>query len=329
MQQRAFGKAGFTTSVIGLGTWPIGGARYGPSDDETAIRTIRTALELGVTCFDTAPSYANGHAEELLGLALQGHRSEVKIVTKGGLIWDKGSRIIGRDSSRRNLEAQIDASLRRLKTDYVDLYLIHWPDPNTPFDETMAVLEDFVRVGKARHIGVSNFNSAQLRSSIAALCEFPLAANQVSFSLFDRRWQRETFSTCRELGIAVMAYGPLAHGLLTDTFTGSTVFDPSDWRSSGVLFGQALLIPGNLERNLEVVAKLREIARRLGITLPQLAIAWVLAHQPVATALVGARTPAEISEATKAAGIQLNQEVLSEIEEVMQGAAGLSTELPV
>lgn len=329
MQQRAFGKAGFTTSIIGLGTWPIGGARYGPSDDEAAIRTIRTALELGVTCFDTAPSYGNGHAEELLGLALQGHRSEVTIVTKGGLIWDEASRIIGRDSSRRNLEAQIDASLHRLKTDYVDLYLIHWPDSNTPFNETMTVLEDLVRAGKTRYIGVSNFNSVQLRSSIAALREFPLAVNQVSFSLFDRRWQRETFPTCRELGIAVMAYGSLAHGLLTDAFTRSTVLDPSDWRSGGILFGQALLTPGNLERNLEVVAQLREIARRLGITLPQLAITWVLAHQPVATALVGARTPAEISEATKADDIQLNQEVLSEIEEVMQGAAGLSTELPV
>lgn len=158
---------------------------------------------------------------------------------------------------------------------------------------------------------------------------FVEAKDRSSVLLAHREAQRERFSTCRELGIAVMAYGPLAHGLLTDTFTGSTVFDPSDWRSSGVLFGQALLIPGNLERNLEVVAKLREIARRLGITLPQFAIAWVLAHQPVATALVGARTPAEISEATRATGIQLNQEVLSEIEEVMQGAAGLSTELPV
>ena len=164
MEHRAFGTTALTVSTIGLGTWPIGGARYGPSDDRAALDAIRAACDSGVTCFDTAPSYGNGHAEELLGRGLEGRRKVVVIVTKGGLVWDAKSVVTGRDSSRPHLEAQIDASLRRLGTDYVDLYLIHWPDPVTPIEETAGALEQFVRAGKARFVGVSNFHAAQLRA---------------------------------------------------------------------------------------------------------------------------------------------------------------------
>lgn len=328
MEQRAFGTTALTSSTIGLGTWPIGGARYGPSDDRAALDAIRAALECGVTCFDTAPSYGNGHAEELLGQGLGSRRKDVVIVTKGGLLWDPKSVVTGRDSSQRNLASQIDASLQRLRTDYVDLYLIHWPDPNTPMEDTAAALEQFVRAGKARYVGVSNFHAAQLRACAAALRGVPLAASQVSFSLFDGRWARETFATCEALGSGVMAYGPLAHGLLTGTLTRSTVFDPTDWRAGGTLFGQSLLAPEHLDRNLAVVARLATIAQRRGITLAQLALAWVLAHPPVTVALVGARTPGEISEATAAAQVRLDDEVMQEMERIMRDAAGLSTVLP-
>jgi aryl-alcohol dehydrogenase-like predicted oxidoreductase len=328
MERRAFGTTALTVSTIGLGTWPIGGARYGPSDDRAALDAIRAALECGVTCFDTAPSYGNGHAEEVLGRGLGSRRTDVVIVTKGGLIWDAKSVVTGRDSGQRNLASQIDASLKRLRTDYVDLYLIHWPDPNTPIEETAAALEQFVRAGKTRYVGVSNFHAAQLRASAAALRGVPLATSQVGFSLFDERWARETFATCQALGTGVMAYGPLAHGLLTGTLTRSTVFDPTDWRAGGTLFGQPLLASDHLDRNLAVVDRLATVAQRRGVTLPQLALAWVLAHPPVTVALVGARTPREITEAAGASEVRLADEVMQEIGLIMRDAAGLSTVLP-
>jgi aryl-alcohol dehydrogenase-like predicted oxidoreductase len=328
VELRTFGQTTLRSSVIGLGTWPIGGARYGPSDDRDAIRTIAAALDAGVTCFDTAPSYGNGHAEELLGRALGARRADAVVVTKGGLVWNAQSQVLGRDSRRDALSAHIAASLKRLQTDYVDLYLVHWPDPTVPLDDVAATLEEFVRAGQARHVGVSNFTSAQLRACASALRGARLTANQVSVSLFDQRWARETFPTCTELGVGVMAYGPLAHGLLTGALTRATVFDDADWRKGGTLFGQALLTPGNFEHNLDVVERLAAVARRLGVTLPQLALAWVLSRPPVTVALIGARTPAEIVDAAGAAGVRLTEQTLHEIETIMQGAAGLSAVLP-
>ena len=328
MESRRFGTTALESSVIGFGTWPIGGARYGLSDDRDAIAAIHAALDAGITCFDTAPTYGNGHAEELLGAALGSRRPKVVIVTKGGLLWDEHSRVIGRNSSKQYLMSLIDDSLRRLNTDYVDLYLIHWPDPATPMEEAMDALEAIVRSGKARYIGVSNFNSRRLREAEAALTEQHLAANQVSFSLFDRRWQRDTFDTCAELGIGVMAYGVLAHGLLTGTFNRSTVFDHTDWRASGDFFGQALLTPENFARNLDVVDRLKAIAARRAMILPQLALAWVLSHEIVTVALVGARNPAEVRDSAGAATVRLTAEELQEIEAVMAVAAGTSTVLP-
>jgi aryl-alcohol dehydrogenase-like predicted oxidoreductase len=329
MDYRRFGATELTTSTIGFGTWPIGGARYGSSDDQRAIRAIQTALDLGVTCFDTAPSYGNGHAEALLAKALGSRRSEAMIVTKGGLIWDEGSHILGRDSRRERLEEVLDGSLRRLRTDYVDLYLIHWPDPATPLDDVARTLESFVERGKARAVGVSNFTGAQVRELASAMGSARIAVNQVSFSLFDRRWATDAFATCRELGVGVMAYGPLAHGLLTGAITRETVFDPADWRAGGVLFGQPLLTPENRERNLAVVDRLQEIAAAKGATLAQLAIAWVLSHEPVAVALVGARDEREIAEAAGAAALRLSEEERRQIEAAMAGAVGLTEVLPV
>lgn len=329
MEYRRFGHANLEVSAIGFGTWPIGGARYGDSDEQEALRAVHAALDCGITCFDTAPSYGNGRAEALLGRALAGRRADVTIVSKGGLVWDDGSHVLGRDSSRARLERSLDDSLRRLRTDYLDLYLIHWPDPGIPLTEAMATLEDLARTGKTRQIGVSNFNQAQLRESASALRDRPLVANQVAFSLFERRWQRDVFATCAEFGVGVMAYGPLAHGLLSGAFSAATRFDASDWRSSGVIFGQPLLTPGNFERNLAVVERLRLLANRLGRTLPQLALAWVLASPAVTTALVGARTADEIVDAAGAAAVALPADVLAEIDAIVAGVAGMTDALPV
>lgn len=328
MEYRTFGTTDLRVSVVGFGTWPIGGARYGPSDDRDAVSAIHAALDAGITCFDTAPTYGNGHAEELLGSALGPRRSDVVIVTKGGLIWDEQSRVLGRDSSKGYLERLVEDSLRRLRTDYIDLYLIHWPDRDTPIDESMATLEAIVRSGKVRYIGVSNFDRRLLRAAAAALRDQPLAANQVSFSLFDRRWERDTFAVCAELGVGVMAYGTLAYGLLTGAFSSATAFDPSDWRASANVFGQPLLAPGNFEHNLAVVEQLAALADRKGVTLPQLALAWVIAHPAVTVGLVGARTATETADSAGAAGVALSAEDQREIERIMQAAAGLSSVLP-
>lgn len=328
MEQRCFGGSGICSSVIGFGTWPVGGARYGQSDDAEAIAAIHAALDAGVTLYDTAPSYGNGHAEELLGQALVGRRGQATVVTKGGMISDENAFIIGLDSSRKHLVTGLDASLARLQTDYVDLFLLHWPDGETPMAEIAESLGYLVQTGKTRAVGVCNLNQAQLRE-IAGATTAPIVASQVGFSLFDRRWANETFAACEDLNIGVMAYGPLAHGLLTGAYTRDTTFDDRDWRKAGVIFGQPLLTPDNRDRNLEVLEALGGFAARRGISLVQLAIAWVLARQPVTVALTGARNSKEILGAVAAAGVALDASELAEIDTIMEKAVGMTDVLPV
>lgn len=329
MEFRGFGQSGISASTIGLGTWPIGGARYGERDDRAAVAAIQAAVEAGVTCFDTAPSYGNGNAEELLGIALKGRRDDAVVITKGGLVWDDRSHVLGRNGRPEYLAARLDESLTRLGIDHVDLFLIHWPDLDTPLAETMGGLEALVASGKTRAIGVSNFTGAQLRQAAPSLSTTRLAANQISYSLFDRRWAADAFAACRDLEIGVMAYGPLAHGLLAGAFSRETIFDAADWRSSGVIFGQALLTPENLAQNLDIVDRLARIAADLGLTLPQLALAWTL-HDPIVTvALVGARTGEEIRTAVPASGATIPPDALRAIDAAMRDAAGMTTERPV
>lgn len=326
---RPLGRSGRETSVIGFGTWPIGGARYGSSDDSDALAALQTGIELGITLFDTAPSYGNGHAEELLGKAVKGRRDDVLIVTKGGLIWDEQSNVLGRDSRKERLEQLLDESLRRLHTDYLDLYLIHWPDTETPFEAVAEALLSLKASGKTRWIGVSNFTGEQVRRLSELVAPEPIIINQVGFNLFDTRWAESSFATCRELGINVMPYGALAHGLLAGAITRDTVFDERDWRRSGMIFGQALLTPENREINHQVVDNLSAFAAEIGTTLPQLALAWTLHHDPVAVALVGARTAAEITEAAAAAALELDDAAMLRISQIMEAAAGRTQEVPV
>lgn len=328
MHRRCFGNSGICSSVVGFGTWPIGGARYGQSDDTEAIAAIHAALEAGITLFDTAPSYGNGHAEELLGYALLGLREQATIVTKGGMIWDENAFITGLDSSREHLVKGLDESLARLKTDYVDLFLLHWPDGETPMAEIAASLGYLVESGKTKAVGVCNLNQTQLREIAAAATTAPIVASQVGFSLLDRRWANETFAVCDELDIGVMAYGPLAHGLLTGAYSRDTAFDDRDWRKAGVIFGQPLLTPENRGRNLEVLESLGAFAARRGISMVQLAIAWVIAHQPVTVALTGARNAEEILGAVAAADVTLSTSELAEIDDIMQNAVGMTDILP-
>jgi len=320
MQLREFGRTGLKVSPITLGSWPMSGDRYGPIDDSEAVRTIRSALDHGITSFDTAPAYGGGHAEETLGAALAGRRDEAVVITKCGIARRSPDGPPGRNASRAGILREIDDSLRRLRMDHVDVYLVHWPDPDTPLEETMGVLDELQRAGKTRLIGVSNF-SVELMEECRRYR--PLDVLQVGYNLFDRRQEGEVFPYCQQHGIGVMAYGSLAYGLLTGAFAEDTTFEPSDWRAGGVAFGQPILRGDNFRHNVRLVNRLRdEVARPLGLSVAQLALAWGLRNQAVTTAMVGARVPKEIEENIGAAEVTLSDADAGRIEALMAEAAG-------
>jgi aryl-alcohol dehydrogenase-like predicted oxidoreductase len=321
------GDSDLEVSAIGFGCWEIGG-NYGSFDEQEVIDAVQRALELGVTLFDTALGYGAGKSEALLGRALGARRKDVVVVTKGGLPTRSGQKA-RRDGRYESLVQDIEDSLRALNMDHVDLLLQHWPDPETPIEESMRALEDIRQAGKARYVGVSNYHPHMLRE---ARQHAPIVTNQVGYNLFDRRWERHMFPTARELGIGVMAYGPMAHGLLTGAFTRETTFDETDWRhrNRGVIFGQPLFTPENLPRNVEVVEELQRLAQDLGTTIAPLAVAWVLRDPVVSVALSGTRRRQEIEENVRALETlpKLTPEVLTRIDQIMSAAAGQTDELP-
>ena len=214
MRERTLGRAGLTVSAIGYGAMGLTGAYGAALDRQEAIRVLRSAFDRGVTLFDTAPNYGFGGSEEVLGRALGARRKDIILVSKVGITWDPVTHTTKFDGRYSTLKLINEESLRRLGTDYLDLVLMHWPDPETPIEETMRALEELRTSGKALHVGVSNFSAYELRQAQqhASTC-----TNEVGYNLFDRRWEHEMFPTARELGIGIMAYGPMAHGLLTGT----------------------------------------------------------------------------------------------------------------
>ena len=324
MEYHPLGHAPFRVPELGFGLWELSGS-YGGVDEADVTRAVHRALELGVTLFDTAPAYGNGRSEQVLGRALRGRRAEALVVTKGGVHDAPGGGWYA-DSRPAGLLRGIEESLRHLQMDYVDLFLIHWPDPHLPAAAAMEGLHAILASGKARAVGVSNFRAHQLR---AAAAQAPLAANQVGYNLFDRRWEREMFPAAQELGVGIMAYGPLAHGLLTGAFGPETTFGANDWRASGDAFGQALFTPEHFARNLRVVEGLKGVTHDLGTTLPRLALAWVLSNPRVGVALCGMRSMSELEDNVRALDVRLSDAVLGEIDRIMAGAAGLSDQVPL
>ncbi|NQW21693.1 MAG: aldo/keto reductase [Chloroflexi bacterium] len=297
MRKRMFGDSGLETSVIGYGGWPMGRGMYGDFDDDLAIAAARTSYENGITLFDTAAVYGWGYGETLMGKALKGIREDVVLVTKGAREWvrnnpDRRSATVS-DSDPKRLLASIDESLQRLQTDYIDLFLIHWPDHNRAFSEPMEALEQAKKAGKIRHSGVSNFSVAMMAESRETS---PIVTNQIGYHIFDRRPEAEVMPFVKENGMGIMAYGSLAHGLLTGTWKADKTFGDDDWRRSGANFGINSWGPDNLAANVAVVEKLKMIAADHGKTIPQLAIAWVLANKIVSVALAGSVTPAEATD---------------------------------
>jgi aryl-alcohol dehydrogenase-like predicted oxidoreductase len=322
MRYRPFGQTGLSVSVVGFGCWPMAGDRYGAIEDDEAVKAIHRALERGVNCVDTAPAYGGGHSEEVVGRALEGRRQGVILVTKCGVKAPPPGQLGPlRDSSRANIFREVDASLKRLRTDWVDVLLVHWPDAGTPFEETMRALEDVVATGRARFVGVSNFTGAMMAECMRTR---RIDVLQVGYHMLDRRQELETFPYCLTHGIGVMGYGSLGHGLLTGAFTAATTFDPArDWRGHGVAFGQPIFRGANFSTNIGVVDRLRrEIAEPRGVALSQIALAWVLGHPAISTALVGARTPAEVDANDAGAELDLSADERATIEAILVGVAG-------
>jgi aryl-alcohol dehydrogenase-like predicted oxidoreductase len=316
MEYRQFGKTGLTISAIGFGCWEIGGT-YGRIDEGQFRRAVPQAIESGINIFDTAEAYGMGVSEEALARALGSRRSDVCLVTKFGVGYDE---MPGRrDSSRARVMASIEKSLQRLRTDHVDVYLVHWPDPGTPLDETMRALDDIVRQGKARYIGVSNFRLPQIEDCMRLR---RVDVVQYGWNMFDRRMQAEIFPYCAAQEIGVMAYGSLAYGMLTGTFGAGMQFEESDWRSRGGNLGninlfRTLFGSEQFPRNLAAVEDLKRVAAKYDKTLPQFALRWTLSNPVVGTALVGFREPAEVTENLGALGWTISAADMAEVDAIL------------
>ncbi|WP_158887049.1 aldo/keto reductase [Amycolatopsis anabasis] len=308
MRRTTLGKSGLDVSRIAFGTWQLGGD-WGSFDEETAIGAIRHARELGVNFFDTAQAYGFGKSEALLGKALRDElkrdRDSLVIATKGGI--DPGGER-PRDAGRAYLRKGVEESLRYLELDHIDLYQVHWPDVDTPAEETANALQELVDEGKIRHVGVSNYNAAQLADFDRTR---PVETLQPPYHLFRRAIEDDPLPYAREHNIGVLVYSPLGSGLLTGALTPESTFEPSDWRSKATAFqGESL------RRNVAVVDELKSFAAARNATVSQLAIAWTLAKPGVHVAIVGARKPKNIEDSLAAAELDLSAEDVTEIERI-------------
>lgn len=315
------GQTDLHVSRIAFGTWSLGGD-WGAVEADASTRAIRRGLDLGINFFDTAQAYGFGASESILGDALRdeikGLRHSVVLATKGGLRKDGGQLV--RDASAAWLRQGLESSLRALGTDYIDLYQVHWPDPETPFEETALALDAFVKEGKIRYVGVSNFDAGQL-------AEFEqtrkIEALQPPYHIFRRDIERSVLPYAVQQGIGVLVYGPLAHGLLTGKYTENTVFPKDDWRSSNPMFQAEAL-----RRNIAIVRQLEQFAAAREFAVGQLAIAWTLANPAVDVAIVGARTPMQIEQSVPAADIHLTSSDLAEIDRIIQDAVPVGGPAP-
>jgi len=315
MEYRTIGSSGIEASAVGLGTWAIGGWLWGGSDRQKAVAAIRAAVDAGVTLIDTAPAYGLGLSEEIVGEALDGRRDRVVLATKCGLQWHvrKGEhffdqlgqpvhRYLGPESVRHELEQ----SLKRLKTDRIDLYQTHWQDASTPIADTMAELLKLKREGKIRAIGASNLSRAELDGYLAA---GPLACMQEKYSMLDRGIERELLPLCRERGVAELAYSPLALGLLSGKIKPGRHFNGDDLRRNNPRFTEA-----NLRKVAALLAEVAPVAAAHRATVAQTVIAWTIAQPGITFALCGARDPEQARENAGAGELRLSAEELAALD---------------
>ena len=309
MEQISLGNSSLKTSRIGLGTWAIGGWMWGGTSEAESIATIRAAVDRGITLIDTAPAYGFGRSEELVGKALAagGLRDGVQIATKVGLNWRDGS--VYRDSRPVRIRTEIEDSLRRLRTDVIDLYQVHWPDLETPLAETARTLEDLRRAGKIRAIGVSNYSPAQL-DTFRAIAK--LDAVQSPYNLFEREIDADVLPYARHTRLAVLSYGALCRGLLSGRMTATTTFKGDDLRKVDPKFQSP-----RFQQYLAAVEELRRTAReRFGKSVLALALRWVLDQGPT-IALWGARRPEQLEPLAEVDGWHLDEGTRREIDAIL------------
>jgi len=325
MEYRRLGNSGLKVSVIGFGAWAIGGWMWGGTDQKDALAAVQEAIETGITTIDTAPVYGFGLSEEIVGEAIRGKRDKVQILTKYGLRWDtqKGKRYfdtqdnqgrpikLHRYAGKEGVIQECKDSLRRLGTDYIDLYQIHWPDPTTPIEETMLAVERLIQDGKVRAAGVCNYSVEQMKIAEKFLV---LASSQVPYSMVNRNVEKQLIPYCIKNNKGVIAYSPLQRGLLTGKIGMDHEFASGDHRPSTPFFK-----PENRRKILGVLEKIRPLADAHGATLAQLAITWTIHMPGITIALVGARNPSQVRENVRAADIELTHDEFQRIGELLEG----------
>lgn len=314
MKTRQLGETDMRITPIGFGSWAIGGNNWavgwGPQDDQQAIDAMKRALDLGMNWIDTAAVYGLGHSEELVGRAIKGRDERPYVFTKCSRLWDdKGNPYsnLKADSIRREAEA----SLKRLQVDAIDLYQMHWPEPERDLEEGWTAMAQLKEEGKVRYIGVSNFTVAQMRRAMRIA---PIDSLQPPYSLLRRETERELLPFCAENNIGVIVYSPMESGLLTGSMTRERVagLPEDDWRKRSERFQEP-----QLSRNLALVEKLNEIGFKHNLSPGIVAIAWTLRQPAVTAAIVGARSPAQIESLLPAAEFRLSDTELAEIDEFL------------
>ncbi len=311
MEKRKLGNSDLAITAIGVGAWAIGGAgwafSWGRQDDDDSIAAIRKALSHGVNWIDTAAVYGLGHSEEVVARAIEGLPEKPHIFTKCARIWNEQG-VIGKSLKAGSIRRECEASLRRLKVDAIDLYQIHWPEPDEDIEEGWATMARLKEEGKVRWIGVSNFSVAQLRRAQAIA---PVCSLQPPYSLVTRDAEQDLLPFCQDHGIGVIVYSPMKAGLLSGAMTRERALGlaADDWRRRNPAFQEP-----HLSRNLRLAAKLGEIGARHGRTAGEAAIAWTLRRPAVTAAIVGVRSAAQVDGVVGAAAFRLAPEEIEELE---------------
>ena len=315
MEIRNLGKSGLKVSAVSYGNWLTHGSQV---EEDAAVACVRQALEEGITTFDTADVYANTAAETVLGKALAGERREgLEIFTK--VYWPTGPGAHNDHGlSRKHVMESIDASLRRLQTDHVDLYQAHRYDHETPLEETMEAFADVVRAGKAHYIGVSEWRAEEIRAvhALARELHVPLVSNQPQYSMLWRVIESEVVPTSEELGIGQVVWSPIAQGVLTGKYRPGQPH-PEGSRATDTKGGDKMISRWLRDDVLERVQQLAPLADEAGLTMAQLAVAWVLQNPNVSSAIIGASRPEQVTDNVKAAGVRLEDALLARIDEVL------------
>ena len=309
MERTAIPGTSLKVSPVAIGTWAIGGWMWGGTDEAQSIATIRAAFEHGINLVDTAPVYGFGRSEEIVGKAIaeSGKRSNVLIATKVGLQWDDGK--VSRNASRARILREIEDSLRRLKTDYIDIYQVHWPDPLITIEETAEAMDMLFAQGKIRAIGVSNFSMGQMQRFRSTA---PLHVLQPPYNLFERGAEAELLPYCGKNNIAMLGYGALCRGLLSGRMKQDTVFEGDDLRRSDPKFAKP-----RFAQYLAAVSKLDHLAQRYGKRVIHLAVRWML-DQGITTALWGARHPGQLQPVDEVTGWSLDASARAEIDRILR-----------